>query len=124
LQRKEVIGMEWKELQPYLRKLNGQATIIVNRERIESLRKKMFSTAKSQLQDLVINCAGVKEARFLGVLGYMYRVPAGVRKKYTIGKVPTLWLEGKIIYSEDDTASRATSEINIPIDAITSIQLG
>ena len=116
--------MEWKELQPYLRKLNGHATIIVSRERIESLRKEMFSTAKSQLQDLVINCEGVKEARFLGGLGYMYRVPAGARKKYTIGKAPTLWLEGKVIYSEGDVASRATSEINIPIDAITSIQLG
>ena len=116
--------MEWEELQPYLNKLNGQATIIVSRERIESLRKKMRSTAKSRLQDLVINCAGVKEARFLGGLGYMYRVPAGARKKYTIGKAPTLWLEGKVIYSEGDVASHVTSEINIPIDAITSIQLG
>src|SRR3989338_8385491 len=100
LQRKEAIRMEWEELQPYLSKLNSQATILVSRERIESLRKKMFSIAKSRLQDLVINCAGVKEARFLGGIGYMYRVPAGARKKYTIGKTPTIWLEGKIIYSE------------------------
>ena len=116
--------MEWKELQPYLNKLNGQATIIVSRERIASLRNEMRRATKSRLQDLVINCKGVKEARFLGGIGYMYRVPAGGRKKYTVGKIPTIWLEGKIIYSEGDVAGHVTSEINIPIDAITSIQLG
>ena len=116
--------MEWKKLQPYLNKLNGQATIIVSRERIASLRNEMRRATKSRLQDLVINCKGVKEARFLGGIGYMYRVPAGGRKKYTVGKIPTIWLEGKIIYSEADIAGHVTSEINIPIDAITSIQLG
>lgn len=116
--------MEWEELQPYLSKLNGQATILVSHKKIASLRKEMHDAAESQLQDLVINCQGVKEARFLGGLGYMYRVPVGAKKKYTIGKVLTIWLEGKIIYSEGDVASHVTSEINIPIDAITSIQLG
>ena len=107
-----------------MNKLNGRATIFVSRERIASLRNEMRRATKSRLQDLVINCKGVKEARFLGGIGYMYRVPAGGRKKYTVGKIPTIWLEGKIIYSEADIAGHVTSEINIPIDAITSIQLG
>ena len=72
----------------------------------------------------MINCAGVKEARFLGALGFMYRVPASAKKEYTIGKVPTICLAGKVIYSEGDVAGHVTSEIKIPIDAITSIQLG
>ena len=38
--------MEWKELQPYLSKLNGQATIIVSREKVESLRKEMRGIPK------------------------------------------------------------------------------
>ncbi len=112
--------MTWEELQPYLKKLNGRATVIVSRKKIIAIMDNMWHTEACQLQDAVVNCSGVKDAKFTGYIGFVYRIP-DPNGKGTIGKVPTVALEGRLIYSKDDVDRRPTKEIIVPIEAIEAI---
>lgn len=113
--------MTWEEFQPYLKDLNGTAIVVVNREKINAIREEMNHADGWQPQDCIINTSGVKNACFMGYIGFVYRVP-DPKGRGTLGKVPTVALEGRLIYSKDDVDRHITTGINIPIEAIEMIK--
>ena len=113
--------MTWEEFQPRLKDLNGKATIIVSRDKIKTIREEMYRTKGWQPQDIIMNFSGVKDARFMGYIGFVYRVPDH-ESKGTLGKIPTVELEGRMIYSKNDAAQHVTMGIIVPIEAIEAIK--
>lgn len=112
--------MTWEEFQPHLKDLNGTAIVVVSREKIKAIREEMHHLEEYNLQDVVINCAGVKDAKFMGCIGFVYRIP-DPNGGGTLGRVPTVKLEGRLIYPKDDVDLRPTKEIIVPIEAIEAI---
>ena len=115
--------MTWEEFQPYLKHLNGQAMITVSREKIKAIIKEMHNIKEWEVGDIIMNCSGIKNARWTGWIGWMYRVP-DPNGGGTLGRVPTIALEGNLIYSENDVEGRfGEKSIIVPIEAIEAVKI-